>query len=314
MSSLTEDYLFKIKVLNETLWEMRVTDSIVSKWINNFYIEGDGERNKVHALHLLSCFSYFGITEIRELLVALYRDLFKYHLIQKIRRDNGDTTDSNFIHENFIAQLEQTRFLGIGNPSESGTHLLYYFRQENNLSKKLFINTHEIFTREASTGNYILRDDKIKHYVFIDDLCGSGTQAIQYSRQILEHLRELNDESILHYHVLFATKDGLEKIKSESKFDIAKAVFELDESYQCFSDKSRYFTNTPKEIDHNYALTMAEQYGRLLWPIHPLGYKNGQLLLGFCYNIPDNTLPIFWYGQATKNPWTPIFKRYHKIY
>ena len=44
---------------------------------------------------------------------------------------------------------------------------------------------------------------------------------------------------------------------------------------------------------------------------YPLGYDNGQYMLGFEYNTPDNTLPIFW-GMG--DGWVPLFKRYQKIY
>ena len=56
---------------------------------------------------------------------------------------------------------------------------------------------------------------------------------------------------------------------------------------------------------------MCEKYGSTLWNMHPLGYKDGQLLLSLFHNTPDNTLPIFGVENTT---WTPIFKRFHKIY
>ena len=44
---------------------------------------------------------------------------------------------------------------------------------------------------------------------------------------------------------------------------------------------------------------------------YPLGFNDGAYLIGFEYNTPDNTLPIFW---GTSNNWKPIFTRYEKIY
>ena len=52
--------------------------------------------------------------------------------------------------------------------------------------------------------------------------------------------------------------------------------------------------------------------GNDLEPNSPLGYKNGQLLLGFAHNIPNNTLPIFWSDGRQHSPWTPLFPRYRK--
>ncbi len=78
--------------------------------------------------------------------------------------------DSDKIDEYYIKELNKTRFLGVGNPSESGVHLLYYFRQENCLSEKCFINAYDIFNSDYSRG-LELCDPTINHYVFVDDFC-----------------------------------------------------------------------------------------------------------------------------------------------
>jgi hypothetical protein len=111
---------------------------------------------------------------MRELLRALYRDLYRYPIVESIRRAHSDTLDANFIEEEFKKRLLQTRFMGMGNPSESGCHLLYYFRQENRLPRNLFIHTHEIFTRSGSPPALSVKDPTVATYVFLDDFCGSG--------------------------------------------------------------------------------------------------------------------------------------------
>lgn len=60
-------------------------------------------------------------------------------------------------------------------------------------------------------------------------------------------------------------------------------------------------------------LSLAQRFGRRLQPNHPLGYRDGQLLLGFAYNTPDNSLPIIWSSGTRDVPWTPVFKRYSKL-
>ena len=54
--------------------------------------------------------------------------------------------------------------------------------------------------------------------------------------------------------------------------------------------------------------------GEQLVPSHPLGYRDGQLLLGFSHNTPDNTLPVFWYEERDGPNWRPMFRRYPKGY
>jgi hypothetical protein len=58
----------------------------------------------------------------------------------------------------------------MGNPAESGTHLLYYFRQVNNINKDLFIDQSKVD----------LSDTQIKRYIYIDDMSITGKQVYLY--------------------------------------------------------------------------------------------------------------------------------------
>ena len=44
-----------------------------------------------------------------------------------------------------------------------------------------------------------------------------------------------------------------------------------------------------------------------------LGFGNCQLLLSLYHNTPNNTLPIIWFDEDNQL-WSPIFKRYNKVY
>ena len=102
---------------------------------------------------------------------------------------------------NSEGHLARTRFIGIGNPSESGSHLLYYFRQENRLGKEYFINSHDVFKRVGWWRFYLtrIRDPSIERYIFIDDLCGSGSQAAGYSRSLVKPLKRMNPRAKISY-------------------------------------------------------------------------------------------------------------------
>ena len=315
--------LHKVMTYYATIWkDRRSSDKIHNEWLDNFKGASTEEKEKLHALFLLSKFMYFGNVELRELLKCIFRDLFKYPIVAEIRRNNGNSKDVDLINEIFQEELAKTRFLGVGNPSESGVHLLYYFRQENGLGKNSFINTHEIFSsnlikEKDENGIDISRIDdikiknlSIKRYIFIDDFCGSGTQAKDYSKEIVEKIKYMNSDIEVNYLMLFGTEDGIKSVKKETKFDRVESVFSIDNTFKCFSDVSRYFNKPLDEIEKEFCLEMCRKYGNLLCPSHPLGYRDGQLLLSFFHNTPDNTLPIFW----AENTWTPIFKRFHKIY
>ena len=148
MDDLREVLIKKLKILNETIWENKADNVRIQAWLDNFQENTSSNHSEqLHALYLLRQFIYFGSRQIRELLKSLFRDLFKYPIVEQIRKDNGDTTDVDFIYRRFTEELSKTRFLGMGNPSESGAHLLYYFRQENSLPKNSFIHSHQIFNR-----------------------------------------------------------------------------------------------------------------------------------------------------------------------
>ncbi len=302
----------KIKSLSKTLWDNRVSGPILDAWLDNF--DGkcipDREREQILALFLLSQFSYFGYRQIRELLKVLYRDLYRYPIIKSIRKSNNDTLDGVIIEPQFDNVLNSTRFLAFGNPSESGTHLLYYFRQENNLKANNIIHVHDIFEQslDGGGGAAVLKDKSISRYVFIDDFCGSGTQAIRLSEKgtALPLLKKLHPDIKLSYYVLFATQIGLSKVKNDTVFDDVKAVHLLDDSFHCFDINSRYFGH--EAYGKNESIDLCFCYGKKLKRSDPLGFKCCQLLLGFHHNIPNNSLPIFWSG----NNWVPIFPRYNK--
>ena len=308
-----QDLKNKIRILNEKIWENRIKDPEIEDWLDNFESEDPDER--LEALYLLSNFMYFGSDQMRELLKSVFRDLYKYPIIENIRMNNNDTTDTQLINQRFEEVLFETRFLGIGNPSESGCHLLYYFRQENELPKDLFIHTHKIFSRDRQRNASTLRYPNVKRYVFIDDFCGSGTQGVDYSKDILEELKDIKQDAFASYFVLFATTEGIEKVRNETLFNDVQCIFNLDDSFKCFSENSRIFLAHPEYINKENIRNMCLKYGQVLCPDYPLGYGDCQLLIGFNHNIPDNTLPIIWGDEQYNNKkWAPIFKRYHKLY
>lgn len=318
----------QIEVLNATLWENRALKPQIEEWLSNFTADLD----KTYALYLLSRLMYFNSSNMRNLLKALYRDLYRYPIIEKIRRENENTLDENIIETEFKKMLSKTRFLGVGNPSESGVHLLYYFRQENNIPKHLFVNTDDVSERH-SDGTISLRSNFIdaEHFVFIDDLCGSGKQATTDTnvKRCVSDLRALKPMAHISYLMLFGLSDGINHIQNSELYDYVQALIELDDSYKCFSNNSRYFINnlydktTAQDIAYRYGYELMSDYARSLGcdsvkqdqiaKKHALGFNNCQLLLSMHHNTPDNTLPIIWFNEI-EGLWNPIFKRYNKVY
>jgi len=334
----------KIYGFGLTIWKEKWEGGNLERWLSNFRDDDSRrqEAQELNMLFLLSKFMFFGSSQVRELLLSLYRDLYKYPIIEKIRKLNLDTTDAAFLTEGFNRELRSMRFLGVGNPSESGVHLLYYFRQENKLHKDLFINSSEVFVRKGAEHRFrfvaaLVRrfpklhrfiprsrfytevaDPTIARYVFIDDICGSGSQARGYLGKLVKDLKIVNPQAEVSYFMLFGTEKGVKNVKALGIFDRVEAVFTIDDSFRAFSRDSRYYKYVPDRtaIKRLFARSVAETKGALLVhgtvnETYPLGWADGQLLLALFHNTPDNTLPIFW-GETSN--WFPIFKRYDKIY
>jgi hypothetical protein len=309
----------KIAMLNNNVWHRRLKHGNYQKWEDNFSKEECGIpmlRQKRAALHLLSRFLYFSDEQIRQLLKSLYVDVFRIHLIHKIRHENQDSLDSDFIENEFNKELKATRFIGMGNPSESGSHLLYFFRQENSLSKQNFIHGHEARTlsRLGKSGH---SRQKVFRYVFIDDFCGTGHQAETYSKELISEIITNDSDAECWYCPLVSTEIGLKHVEGKTQFIRVESVLKLDYTFKSFSDESRYFAPDQKELKDD-AMKMCKYYGELLETSEipdctSMGFGDSQLLIGFYHNTPDNTLPIFW-ADAKSSDFVPIFHRYPKIY
>lgn len=316
LTSAKEVVQQRIKSLNNIAWEGQVKWELVTRWLANF----DGksgiaaETEQYHALYLLSQFLYFGDREIRVLLKAIYRDLFLIPLVQRVRTANGGSRKLTVIEGGVEDAISKTRFLGVGNPSESGPYLLYYFRQENGLSKTQFLDKSELIIEAGGTRQ--VRHSQIDHYVFVDDVCGSGETAKKYSDTFLAELKRLKPEVQLSYFAIFGTEEGMREVREKTVFgDAAAAVYELDSSYKCVSTASRYLKATPHGISPSTIQAVADFYGKLVWPDYARGYEGSELLLGFHHNTPDNTLPIIWSDPThfSTIPWTAVFRRYPKV-
>lgn len=313
----------KIKDLNGVLWEGRLSHVKLEEWIGNF----ETEEEKDAALYLLSKFVFFNEKSIRMLLIALYRDLYKYPIIEKIRKDNGHTLDEAFIKAEFKKERDKTLFACVGDTSESSSHLQYPFRQENKISKSLFVD----YERNGSLK--IART--LTRCVFIDDFCGTGEQVTTNMevKDKITYLRKNYPSIKIFYYTLIATMKGMKNVEKSGLFDDVDSVYELDESFECFSPVARIFDDDCI-FDKNTIEKMCRKYGVKLMKhfiievqratltnseldkvanFHSLGFCNCQLLIGMNHNVPDNTLPIIWYDE-NHALWKPIFKRANKIY
>lgn len=282
-----EDMKDILKETITTVWRIDLTVTEIDEWLNNFcgkvYSKEDERRL---ALWLLCNFTYYNEQEVNQLCKQLYKKLI--HDIAL----TGQITNQEELEE----VLGKTYFSAIGQAGESGAMILYFFRQEANLSIHKFV-----YPTAFPEGKECIR-------VFIDDVTLSGTTAIRFFKERKESL----DCKKAYYLTLFATIDAVNEL---SKLGVSTLYCTLlDERDRVFSDKSMIYSKFPELRKPSYE--MAYAYGQEImkeYPFmkdYPLGFKNGELCFGFHYNIPNNTLPIFW----AQGNWMPILQRKEKVY
>lgn len=309
----------KVNHLREWIWGKNVSDIQIQEWLNNFSgkFAGDNEREKLSSLHLLSQYMFFDQTEIRAMLRSLYRDLFYKPLIQEIKKSGLSTLEE--IQTEYNSCLSRTRFSGIGNSSESSCLLLYFFRQEFEFSKELFIDTCSIYNFDSRGNNIGLKRTQdgqdIEHYIFIDDLAASGDQAYGFFTNSIQYhlIKEKNPNARIYYFTLFNTPESRELFKNGLPDIEFRTVFELDDTYKVYSEESRYFP--PIKNDNEFLHTEEKNFVHSMCKYYSnnaleCGYGDSQLLLSFFYNTPDNTIETIWNDVN----WNPVFKRYQKHY
>lgn len=263
-----------------------LTDKEINKWLDNFTGEaiGNSEEERILALWLLNHFVFYNEQEVRHLCKLVYKDFVHKQLIAQA---NGKKLSE------VINTLSSTyRFHYMGKPSESGAYILYYFRQENYLPMKYFLKFLDV------------DKDIDENIIFIDDNTLTGDK----DSQAYIFFNSLTPKGKKRFLFTFiATKNAIENLKKINVEVICPVI--LEDRDRCFDNNSEIF------IHHKNHLIICEKmvshYGNKIYQSKPLGFKNAQLMFGFFYNTPDNTLPIFW---CENNGWYPIIKRYDKNY
>jgi hypothetical protein len=74
----------------------------------------------------------------------------------------------------------------------------------------------------------------------------TGKQVYEYANTKAKEISEKGIE--VNCYLLCATKKAIDKIKNMNIFNFVESVFELDESFKCFGDSSRYFSDLSKVI------------------------------------------------------------------
>ncbi len=285
-------------------WGQKVTRASLQRWLNNFTGEalGDQAIEQALAAWLLTNFTYYTQEEVRELCRIVFRKFIHKKLITP-KYQALDIPNSEKIKQ----ILQRTIFLHLGNPSESGSVILFHFRGAMGLSKDVFEVPHDWI-------DLVKRGEK-DDVVLIDDVTLSGSQAIQY-------VKKYSLDTNVTLLTFFATPEAIQNIRAKNPSLSPLYAILIDERSKLFSCSSFIFANKKCQALRDTTYKMCVHYGKKIveqelastapyMVRYPLGFGNGEQMFAFFYNTPDNTLPIFWCDSAH---WSPIFPRINKVY
>lgn len=213
----------------------------------------------------------------------------------------------------------QAYVTGLGPLAKSGTHILYEFRPTNGFDRKQQIQDLPSILRSANSDPLVI--------AFLDDIIGSGHQALRFYNVLLEQTNsaiKLSPREILRLRkakkyllAVAGFDDGRDRVRNAGVFHEVSVSTTLQEADKAFSAEARIFDELN---DLRFAKQIAEFYGSYLYPRGrdaepgtgpgPLGYEDCQALVVFYYNTPNNTLPILWQnGRVRSRDWLPLFRR-----
>lgn len=259
--------------------ESTFNKDVITKWLDNFtglVYSADIEKRLV--LWLLCNFTFYNEDELRHLCNVVFK-----RFLHRIALDYNIQKDENLHH-----LLDNVYFTSMGSASESGGLLLYYFRQQADLSIDKFYYPVALPKNEDGI------------IVFIDDVTLSGHSAKSFFKANLAAMKYKH----AYYLTLFASQRAIGEIEKFKIRMIQSTI--LSDRERCFTNDSLIFSAFPEL--RKPAEKVARAYGRKIFPRNPLGHKNGQYCFGLYYNTPNNTLPIFW----SFKDWEPVFPRKEK--
>lgn len=204
---------------------------------------------------------------------------------------------SQDLNELLGSQLSSACLLPLGQKiNDSGAKFIYGF------DKQLSDGTKSV----TFSGSVSEAADRFETLIFVDDLVGSGGQAIKAFEEQFESLNRR-----LIYAPIFAFEDGIAEIDARAGYDRIVVGEKLSSNAKAFSDDSTKFPDSAlrselKEICH--------KHGARLYRRGPLGYEDTQALISFPHNCPNNTLPVIWAGKRTDERergerWYPLRER-----
>ena len=139
---------------------------------------------------------------------------------------------------------------------------------------------------------------KIKHFVLVDDVCGSGNRIVEYWKKVVPKRikRLLSAKTHCLWIVCYAaTEQGKQAVfKTMPNFPHANFIQTIE-----IGTHKAVFTSEELALCKKYAVDLG-------WTISPLGYKNRPIPMVFAHGCSNNVPAILIYKKMNK--WQPLFE------
>ena len=263
----------------------RASHMTIGKWLDNFE-----EKDRENALQLLGFLNFFTTDRI-------YASL--KHSLEEIIQDTPWCGKIKIIGIRNKKKESEGIFGG-----QSGQMISYY---AGKVAKMVDEDKIKVISEEELTRLYQKHPRKAYKILLIDDIFGTGDTFIDYYNYIKRIIAP--NWKVAALSVAY-TPEAAIRLKKELDINVyGERVMPI---FDAIRDADYMGETKSKEYQQ-----LACKYGEKLYKpgegnITPLGYKNSQILVGFEYGIPNNTLPIIWSSKkenAEGIEWFPIFAR-----
>jgi hypothetical protein len=211
------------------------------------------------------------------------------------------------------AKITEVAYLSLGHTAKSGALNNYYCRQA---MAQLDANERSFEFKAAFRAIVDVSTKSVRTVVFLDDFVGTGLQAVRTLTSYFDLYPWLADCNV-YICALVGFRDGADEIKKQMSSRV-RDVFvgqELTERDRAFSKQNPAWTS---EDEREKAERWAADVGSRLLRNRDgydserdkLGWSNSQALVAFFYNVPNNTLPIFWAAEPDGHEWNSLLDRF----
>ncbi len=181
-------------------------------------------------------------------------------------------------------------FVPLGGVAKSGSLVSCFYRIENGIPMKRFLDYSGLAKSDLENGAVVL----------LDDFLATGHQAALEWKNLTK-IAKIPASCRVLLATLVSCEAGESYIEERTDIKVLGALrlTHADEPLESTCDLFR------SEEEMAQARNILRKYGEKLAPKNPFGHSGSGLLLGFAETTPVNSLPIFWSRTAN---WIPLLE------